>query len=82
MGDNNLDTCLQFDLVDSEEGTIAKVKMYDKITDLVCRESQKLVGSRFREVVGSRLQPGEMAAKLRKAQNVGITRLEVSIYFS
>lgn len=39
VGDNNLDTCMQFDLIDEAYGQIAKIKFYDKVTDLVSRES-------------------------------------------
>ena len=51
-GSNHLDTCHQF-VVRDEGGTrILNVKIYDKLLDLVARDSTHLVGSSLKEILG------------------------------
>lgn len=81
FGDNNLETCLQYDFFDDNKERFLKVKVYDKVTDLFCHESMKTVGSRVREVVGCKRDMDVIQNKLRSAQFLGMARLEISVYF-
>jgi hypothetical protein len=65
IGDNTLPTCLQFDLLTSDGLRFAKVKIYDKITDLISREAQLMVGTRIRDVIGSVQGNNELQRKVR-----------------
>ena len=78
-GDNNLDTCFQYCVKDCKGDKLLVVKAYDKIQELVARDGSHLVGSRIRTILGSTKGLGLFEKRIRKAQNTGMTRLEVSI---
>ena len=54
FGTNNLDSCYQYEVVDSKKNKVMNIKFYDKILDLVGRESTYTVGSRLKEIIGSK----------------------------
>ena len=51
-GGNNLDSCLQYDVLDANGLKILQVKIYDKIMDLVGRDGTKIVGSKIAYILG------------------------------
>jgi hypothetical protein len=57
------------------------IKVYDKVADLAGREGYKLVGSRFKKLIGSTLASDALQSKIKKAKHAGLTRLEVSFHF-
>jgi len=61
---------------------VMKVKVYDKILELVGRDGARLVGSRVNQVVGAVRNSDMLQTKIRKAQKSGLTRLEISFCFS
>ena len=65
IGKNNLDTCWQFDICDLGGKKAATLKIYDKVLDLVARDGCELVGSRCRELLGSRTKLDAFHTKLR-----------------
>jgi len=52
-GDNNLDTCYQYAVVDGQADKLLNVKMYDKTLDLIGRDGTQMIGSRLDHVLGS-----------------------------
>ena len=46
-GDNKLQTCYQYAVMDRDQAKVMTVKFYDKTLDLMGREGTKAVGSRF-----------------------------------
>jgi len=58
------------------------IKMYDKIVELVGRDGTNLVGSQINKVVGAVRNIDKLQRKISKAQNFGLTRLEISYRFS
>ena len=78
-GDNDLDTCYHFDAIDKDGDRLVTIKMYDKVIDLVAREGIHIVGSRTREIVGSKRGLNLFNKSISTAQNDGVTRLEISI---
>ena len=53
-GDNNLNSCYQYVVKDSDKAKLLTIKIYDKILDLIGRESHFLVGSRMATVLNSK----------------------------
>ena len=53
-GQNNLDTCYQYVVKDAYESKLLNVKIYDKMIDLVARDSTHQVGSRINNILGSK----------------------------
>ena len=53
-GDNNLVSCYQFKIIVDNERKVLNVKIYDKIMDCAGKEGIKLVGSKIKEVIGSK----------------------------
>ena len=78
-GDNQLQTCYQFNVLDDCKSKVMTVKMYDKILDLMSREHIWVVGSRFPQILGSKHSIGKFEKTIRDAQFTGITRLEISL---
>ena len=52
IGDNNLDTCLQFKVKDKNKDHFLTVKAYDKMVDLIARDGCLPVGSRLSTILG------------------------------
>ena len=78
-GENNLDSCKQFQIKDGEHCKIMIVKFYDKLLDLVAREGTHQVGSRMATVLGSSHKLSVFNKRLSSSQYTGLSRLEVSI---
>ena len=53
-GDNNLDTCFQYCVLDADTDKILNIKIYDKVLDLAGRDYFHTVGSRIPEILGSK----------------------------
>jgi hypothetical protein len=58
------------------------VKVYDKLVDLIARDGCKPVGTRLSKIVGSSYRIGDLEKRVRKARASGLSRLEVSFYFT
>ena len=56
------------------------VKIYDKIIDLVTRDGCKLIGSRCNVLLGAKHEVSAFMQRLRRCQNHGMTRIEVSVF--
>ena len=56
IGDNNLDSCLQFFVTDDQGTKLLNIKFYDKILDLVSKEATFLVSSRVSTILGCKRQ--------------------------
>jgi hypothetical protein len=67
--------------MDDAHLTFFKVKIYDKILDLVGRDFKKMIGSRFREVVCSKRKKDDLQLKIMQAKHTSATGLEISFYF-
>ena len=67
---------------DDENIKILTVKVYDKIVDLVSRDGTCMLGSKINQVISSKNQLTELNARLSRAENTGLTRLEISIHGS
>ena len=52
-GENNLDTCYQYAVLDGEKETLLKVKVYDKTLDMIGRDGINMVGTRLDHILGS-----------------------------
>ena len=53
-GDNNLDTCYQYTVLDEANDKLLNIKMYDKTLDLIGRDGTQMVGSRLSQILGCR----------------------------
>ena len=82
IGNNNLPTCYHYTVHDDEDIKILTVKVYDKIIDLVSRDGTCMLGSKINQVISSKNQLTELNARLSRAENTGLTRLEISIHGS
>ena len=78
-GDNILDTCFQYAIKDSDGDKLLVIKFYDKMLDLISRESYHIVSSRVSEILGSKRTLNSFNKRLRSCQQDGMTRIEVSI---
>lgn len=78
-GSNLLSSCFQYEVRDTLGIKLLNIKVYDKILDLVGREATHLVSSRLSTMLASGKDPGAFENMIRRNQNCGITRLEVSI---
>ncbi len=58
------------------------IKLYEKVLELIGRDGFKLVGSKIKEIVGSKRSVGKFENRFKKASNFGVTRLEISFMFS
>ena len=52
-GDNNLNSCYQYVVKDSDNEKLLTIKIYDKILDLIGRDGRQMVGSRMATVLNS-----------------------------
>ena len=78
-GQNNLDTCFQYVVKHATGKQLLNVKIYDKVIDLFAREGTQHVGSRIKQILGSKRNLSIFEKRLCTAQYRGMTRLEVSI---
>ena len=78
-GSNLLDSCFQYEVKDNKGVKLLNIKAYDKILDLVGREATFIVSSRLSTILSSGSLPGAFEKLIRKNQDRGITRLELSI---
>ena len=78
-GDNNLDTCYQYAVVDKEKDKLLNIKVYEKTLDLISRDGIQMVGSRLGNILGCKGQYNTFIKRVCRAQREGMTRLEVSI---
>ena len=78
-GDNNLDTCYQYTVLDEENDKLLNIKMYDKTLDLIGRDGTQMVGSRLNQILGCGRQYNTFIKRVCRAQSSGLTRLEISI---
>ena len=78
-GDNSLNSCCQYAVADAEKTKLLNVKVYDKILDMLGREGTHLVGSRLKNVLGSKYDVDMLDKRVCDSQLVGLTRLEISI---
>ena len=53
-GDNNLDTCYQYAVIDKEKDKLLNIKVYEKTLDLISRDGIQMVGSRLGNILGSK----------------------------
>ena len=58
-----------------------KIKLYDKMMDLMAREFYHTVGSRCREILGAKNELNYFSNRLRQCQKTGMMRVEVSMFF-
>ena len=79
-GSNNLDTCLQYEVVNNAGEKILNVKFYDKVLDLIARDGYLMVGSRIGQVIGFSGEVNALTKRLLKAEKSGVCRLEISIH--
>lgn len=79
-GSNLFESCFQYEVRDSQGSKLLNIKAYDKILDLVGREATFIVSSRLSTILSSGSQPGAFEKLIRKNQNQGMTRLELSIH--
>jgi hypothetical protein len=56
--ENNLDSCLQYQVKDDLGNKLLKIKVYDKVLDLVSKEASFLVSSRVSTILGCKQQIG------------------------
>ena len=61
--------------------TLLKFKFYDKIIDFFAKDGSHLVGSRIKEILGSKHTLSIFNSRVCSAQHTGITLLEVSICY-
>ena len=66
-GDNIMDSCFQYAIVDEEGRKLLNVKIYDKFGDLLSRENTQQVGSRVKEMVSSNKKPSVFDRRISKA---------------
>ena len=78
-GGNNLDSCLQYAVLDADGLKLLQVKIYDKIMDLVGRDGFGNVGSRIAQIVGCQKKLSAFDRRVSRARWVGMTRLEISL---
>lgn len=68
-------------MVDANDKKVINIKIYDKLTELIGREGCRLVGSKIKEIVGSKSHVTKHDQRFRKARDSGMTRLEISFCF-
>ena len=66
-GDNILPSSFQYKLVDGNGKKFVTVKFYDKILDLMGRDGCTLVGSRFSQILGSKMELSRISESARAA---------------
>ena len=66
-GDNTIQTCFQYAVMDRNQDKVMTLKIYDKTLDLMSREGTKAVGSRFSNILGSNQTPGILEESVRLA---------------
>ena len=81
-GCNFLDTYFQQEALDQYKIKALNIKFYDKLTELVGRGGSNLVGSRIKEIVGSKGFFDRLTQRFRNTITSGVTRLEVSFFFN
>ena len=78
-GQNILDTCYQYHVLNSRSKKVLNIKFYDKMMDLISREDLHTIGSRTSKIVGAKGKHDRFDLKLKQAQYFGMTRVEISI---
>ena len=58
---NNLQTCLQYSISDSDGKKLLNIKFYDKLLELISRDGTKSVGSRVSHILGSLRNPDRVS---------------------
>ena len=53
-GDNNLETCYQYSVVNEQNYKLLNVKFYDKILDMIGRDGTQMVSTRVDHILGSK----------------------------
>ena len=79
-GNNNLDSCYQYVVTDKYGEKLLTIKIYDKMLDLIGRDGYHLVGTRMPVVLGCSYERTSFMKRIRDAQHVGLTRLEISCH--
>ena len=51
-GDNTIDSCFQYRVMDDDKSKLLVVKIYDKIMDLIGRDGIQQVGSKLYKILG------------------------------
>ena len=78
-GENNLETCYQYAVVNDKNDRLLKVKFYDKMLDMIGRDGTQMVGTRVDHILGSKGTYSSFIKRIVQAQHIGMTRLEISI---
>ena len=78
-GDNNLETCYQYAILNEEREKVLNIKFYDKMLDLCSRDGIQKVGTRIDHILGSSGKLDTFYKRVCQAQETGMTRLEISI---
>ena len=79
-GSNNLQSCYQYEVLNDDNEKLLNIKVYDKFLDLVGRDGHQPVGSRLGHIVGINSHADVFYKRIVKAQNYGVSRLELSIH--
>ena len=53
-GDNNLETCYQYSVVNEQNYKFLNIKFYDKILDMIGRDGTQMVSTRVDHILGSK----------------------------
>ena len=64
---------------DEYKQKLLKVKVYDKILDLIGRDHHHTVGTRVPQILGTGFKDDLFQKRIKKSQSTGLTRLEVSV---
>ena len=81
-GNNNLETCYQYAILNEQNEKQLNIKFYDKMLDLIGRDGIQKVGTRLDHILGSHGQYNTFIKRVCQAQHSGMTRLEISICHS
>ena len=79
-GNNNINSCYQYVVKDSDNAKLCTIKAYDKLLDLIGRQSHFLVGSRMSTILNSNPNSDPFHKRIVKARSHGMTRLEISCH--
>ena len=52
-GGNNLDTCFQYAVKNEEGEKLLSIKVYDKLLEMISKDSTHMVGSKIKYILGS-----------------------------
>ena len=79
LAPNRLDSCYQYHVKEEHGLQLLKVKIYDKVLDLIGRDHYHQVGSRVSMILDTSNEKGLLQKRIRDCQSTGLTRLEVSV---